>query len=60
MACSYTVMHAHNCETKHWRGLLCGYAVMRITHVHVCAGMQAGACACVHVQARTPHNRVIA
>ena len=43
----YTVMRTHNAESQHGRGLLCGYAVMRASHGHVCR--QAGVCVCVHV-----------
>lgn len=29
MAEGYMVMRTHNAETQHWRGLLCGYEVIR-------------------------------
>ena len=41
----YTVMRTHNAETQHWRGLLCGYAVMQASHMRMCRR----ACVCMHV-----------
>jgi hypothetical protein len=56
----YAVMQVRNSEIKHWRGELRDYAVTRLTHMCMCAGMQAGACVRACMCVRVQRNRITA
>ena len=49
---SYAVTRGCNCKSKQRRGELRGYAVTRVSHMCVCAGVRVRAHAGVHVGAR--------